>query len=647
MSGLWRALLAVCFATLALSPGAHAAAWLPATELRPIATDFGEALAFNASGEAIVVVLDEVTVVQPAFRIWRRPPGGSFVEQVVPEGGDSDIPTNSAPHLAMNGVGGAVLAWRQTDGLFYSLRDPGGAFGPPQEITVLNMTGLVSLDVELDGAGNVTFAWATVTGSAPNQVSQVRAVQRKPDGTFVSPQTLESAGPGSTTFGDVSLSVNEAGRAVVSWASLGFGPGPSRFAFRDAPLSLFDPFVNAGPGHSGLAAAMGENGAGVVLYLDLPTLLARYRTPQGVLDAESALGAANSPPRVALAADGTATALWVRAQSDEQLMSCRFTTGACFEPAQTVASTANFGAVELAVNSSGHAVAAWSEGFPPQTEVRAAVRAPNGPFGSPTPIGPLISSTPVVGVDDLGHGIAAFRSGGSMKYSAYDPVPPRIEAVTSPDNGLMRQPLPFSAAAFDVWGPVVFDWRFGDGGSAQGATVTHEFQLSGVLPVTLTATDAAGNASSEERAVSIAPAPRFTRGPTITPVRFAVARGRTPTRGNSTARRGATFRYSLDREASVRIRIERALPGRRVRRGSRVTCVAPRPVNRRARRCTRYRRAGTLIRTSHQGRNAVKFTGRIGRRALRLGRYQAVFTARDAAGNAGPSRRVRFRVVRR
>jgi hypothetical protein len=43
----------------------------------------------------------------------------------------------------------------------------------------------------------------------------------------------------------------------------------------------------------------------------------------------------------------------------------------------------------------------------------------------------------------------------------------------------------------------------------------------------------------------------------------------------------------------------------------------------------------------------VKFTGRIGRRALRLGRYRAAFTARDAAGNAGPSRRVRFRVVRR
>ena len=52
MSGLWRALLAVCFATLAFPPGAHAAAWLPAIELRPIATDFGEDLAFNASGDA-------------------------------------------------------------------------------------------------------------------------------------------------------------------------------------------------------------------------------------------------------------------------------------------------------------------------------------------------------------------------------------------------------------------------------------------------------------------------------------------------------------------------------------------------------------------------------------------------------------------
>jgi hypothetical protein len=43
----------------------------------------------------------------------------------------------------------------------------------------------------------------------------------------------------------------------------------------------------------------------------------------------------------------------------------------------------------------------------------------------------------------------------------------------------------------------------------------------------------------------------------------------------------------------------------------------------------------------------VRFSGRLGRRALRLGRHRAVLTAVDAAGNRSAPARVGFRVVRR
>jgi hypothetical protein len=42
----------------------------------------------------------------------------------------------------------------------------------------------------------------------------------------------------------------------------------------------------------------------------------------------------------------------------------------------------------------------------------------------------------------------------------------------------------------------------------------------------------------------------------------------------------------------------------------------------------------------------VKFTGRIGRRALRPGAYRATVTAKDAAGNASKGSSARFTVVR-
>ena len=51
------------------------------------------------------------------------------------------------------------------------------------------------------------------------------------------------------------------------------------------------------------------------------------------------------------------------------------------------------------------------------------------------------------------------------------------------------------------------------------------------------------------------------------------------------------------------------------------------------------------MRTGRKGANTLEFSGRIGRRALKRGRYRAVITATDAAGNRSAAKSVRFRVV--
>jgi hypothetical protein len=136
-----------------------------------------------------------------------------------------------------------------------------------------------------------------------------------------------------------------------------------------------------------------------------------------------------------------------------------------------------------------------------------------------------------------------------------------------------------------------------------------------------------------------------TQAPLVTgfkaaPSLFAVARARTPLAAR--VPRGTRFRYTLSEQARVTITIQRTLPGRRA--GGR--CVRPTPRLRVAKRCTRSRTVGTLTRSATKGANSIRFTGRIGSRTLRPGRYRALITATDTAGNRSTPRPARFRVAR-
>jgi hypothetical protein len=134
-------------------------------------------------------------------------------------------------------------------------------------------------------------------------------------------------------------------------------------------------------------------------------------------------------------------------------------------------------------------------------------------------------------------------------------------------------------------------------------------------------------------------APRLSRF-SITHRVFAVAHAATPV---SARVRGTVFRFVLSEQAAVKITIKRALPGRKVGRH----CGTPNARNRHRHACTRFVSAGTLRRgTERPGTDRVKFSGRIGRRALKPGRYSAAITATDPSGNASKPRSVSFRIIR-
>jgi hypothetical protein len=145
-------------------------------------------------------------------------------------------------------------------------------------------------------------------------------------------------------------------------------------------------------------------------------------------------------------------------------------------------------------------------------------------------------------------------------------------------------------------------------------------------------------------------APSFTgKSPSASPNPFAVnlaGKAETNVKGSARKRKavqkGTTFRYSLSEAATVTFTIQRKRKGRKVGK----KCKKRTPDNRKRRKCTRYSRVGAFRQQASTGANRKPFSGKIGKKTLRPGRYRALLVATDAAGNRSKAKAVGFRVVR-
>ena len=136
-----------------------------------------------------------------------------------------------------------------------------------------------------------------------------------------------------------------------------------------------------------------------------------------------------------------------------------------------------------------------------------------------------------------------------------------------------------------------------------------------------------------------------TEAPVLSALRFSRSRFPAAPSGPSargTRTYGATVSYRLSEKARTRFTVERAVTGRRV--GGR--CRARTRANRSRPRCTRWKKvSGSFTRSGEAGRNSFRFTGRIGGKRLKPGRYRLVAAARDGAGNRARVVRRTFRIV--
>ena len=100
--------------------------------------------------------------------------------------------------------------------------------------------------------------------------------------------------------------------------------------------------------------------------------------------------------------------------------------------------------------------------------------------------------------------------------------------------------------------------------------------------------------------------------------------------------------YVDTQDATTTFTVQRPARGRRADG----RCVRGMRRNRRSRRCTRYRSAGSFTHVDAAGvTTRFRFTGRVRSRALRPGSYRLRAVPRNAAGD-GPAVLRRFRVKR-
>jgi hypothetical protein len=417
------------------------------------------------SGQVYSLWAAPVNQKQPLWLAITAPGGASAVSKL------SDLA--AAPDLAVNGHGDAVAAWitRGSNGylIVAAFRPAGGSFGSPSALTPALPGGPLQLDVAIDSHGDALVAW--------NVAGAVAAATRPVAGDWGSAQALSS--PKEVGYSP-RAALDDAGGATVVWQS-----NSQKY------------------GYDVIEGAEGSVAGG---FAKLHEIAAEGK---------------NTDPSLAVGADGFAVLTFLRDNGGHEVTQAatRTAPGAAWSSAGSLSPAGkNADAPAVAVDGAGNALVVWDQKAVVGNLAYGSSLRAGGSWSPPHPLDtPASAATaPQVAFDGAGDAVAAFTNGYPIETANYDAAP-ALSGVQVPATGAVGETLSFAASTTDLWSPVAIAWDFGDGGTASGGQASHSYAAAADYTVTVTATDAAGNASSDTRSIHVS-APDGTGVPPSPPI---------------------------------------------------------------------------------------------------------------------------------
>ncbi|HEY3183568.1 MAG TPA: PKD domain-containing protein [Gaiellaceae bacterium] len=421
--------------------------WSPAVDLSAQGVLTGLRLAMSPSGHAVAG--------------WKRLAGPAWLAEATRlrlgwEGAQQLSSTfDGGPFgIAVDSAGAALAVWVSDvpNVLRASFRPSAGVWSTAVELD--RSPSLQSPTVSIDGAGNATAVWAAVDASGRS--------------------TLETARRDAATGSwEAAMAVSRPGDLIVPTA------------------------VVSHAGRTVTVAWMRRDGGSESVEANVRDTAGTWTGPVTLAPSTSSIGGLH----LAVGAGGDAVAVWVARDGDAYVVHSSVRRAgdrawgapdAVSPPARTAFQPA------VAVDTAGNAVAVWVGDDVVQTALRPAA---SRRWSAPTRLGPGVA--PVVAIDPNGNGLAAWTS-GSVRVSRLDGPAPSV-TIVAPRRATSGRRVALAARVLP-WAPLAGAprWRFGDGATARGRSVTHRFRRVGVYRVSVTQTDVAGKTDTATVRIAIA-----------------------------------------------------------------------------------------------------------------------------------------------
>jgi hypothetical protein len=498
------ALLAIAGALLAADPAAAsgpAPTWQPAVTVRAPAGESGTPqVALNARGDAAAVWSETVNgkaVVRSAARVA----GHGWTPSKYPTG-----PVTDTPRTGIDDSGQVYSLWaapvNQKQPLWFAVTAPGGA----SVVSKLSDLGAAP-SLAVNGHGDAVAAWITRGSNG----YLIVAAFKPAGGSFGSPHALTPDLAGGPL--QLDAAIDSHGNALVAWNAAGAIAASARPVAGDwgSAEALSSPKEI---GYSPHAALDGANGATVVWQSNSQKY--GYDVIEGAEGSvaggfaklqEIAVEGESTVPALAVDASGRAVLTFLRDNGGHEVVqaSTRPAPGAAWStPASLSRPDKQSDAPAVAVDGAGNALVVWDQKAVVGNLAYGSSLRAGGSWSSPHALGGPASgpTSPQVAFDGAGDAVAAFTNGFPIETADYDAAP-SLAGVQVPASALVGDTVATEASGADLWSPVGIAWDFGDGSSAAGSQVSHSYAAVGDYTVTVTATDGAGNASSEQRTIHV------------------------------------------------------------------------------------------------------------------------------------------------